>query len=49
MNTNKLIECPCCENESKHSKWYEISNDYQLLCPVCDNTVQYDEFEKGTF
>jgi len=45
----KLIECPCCENESSYKQWYKISSDSFAICPACDNTCTYDEFKVGTF
>lgn len=43
------IECPCCEHKSAKGKWDELRSDYSLLCPVCDNVCQYDEFEENVF
>lgn len=44
---NAMTKCPCCEHESNYYEWYSISNDYRLLCPKCDNVVQYDELPNG--
>lgn len=37
------ITCPCCEHSEDYIKWHNISNDNHLICPVCQNVIQYEE------
>jgi hypothetical protein len=39
------VICPCCEHESDYIKWYNLSNDSHLICPICKNVIQYNEVE----
>lgn len=44
----KNITCPSCGTTTSYDKWYEVSNDYQAVCPECSGVIGYDEFEIET-